>query len=276
LRSGAVNWIEAPNPDDIAALQSSGFQITANSYDHDWPWILDMSTGPLADVRVRQALNYAIDRDAMAKTLLHGTADPAAQLVPRSHQAYSADNDTYDLDLAKARSLLKAAGYADGFPLVVQYPTSGSGNMQPTPMNEELQGDLAKVGVKVQLKPVEWAALLGQFLSGKFPEGVNAVNVSLPMYQESIWNNLFQSGAFLNEGGYSNPDVDALLKKAASTVDRDARYALLTQASALITKDAPWLFVVNDRNPRAMSNQVHDFVQPRSWFVDLTQVYVGS
>ena len=276
FRSGSVNWIEAPNPDDIASLQGSGAQIITNSYDHIWPWLLNAHSGPLSDVRVRQALNYAIDRNAMATTLLHGTADPAEQLLPHSHPAYTASGDIYDHDVAKAKSLLKAAGYAKGFDLTLMYPTSGSGNMEPTPMNEELQADLAKVGVTVKLKPVEWAALLGQFLTGKFADGVDALNISLPLYQESIWNSLFATGGFLNEGGYSNPKVDALLKEASGTVDRDARYKLLQKAAADITADAPWLFVVNDRNPRALSPQVHNFVEPQSWFLDLTHVYVGS
>src|ERR1700761_6763141 len=61
LRSGQVNWIEYPNPNDIAGLKSAGFQVDQNAYDHIWTWVLDSSSGPTKDVRVRQALNYAID-----------------------------------------------------------------------------------------------------------------------------------------------------------------------------------------------------------------------
>ncbi|HWE70411.1 MAG TPA: ABC transporter substrate-binding protein, partial [Acidimicrobiales bacterium] len=76
LRSGAVNWIEYPTPDDISSLKSSGYQIRENAYDHIWPWIFDTTQKPWDSVQVRQAANYAINRQAMATSLLHGTAQP--------------------------------------------------------------------------------------------------------------------------------------------------------------------------------------------------------
>ncbi|MCU1656622.1 MAG: ABC-type transporter, periplasmic subunit, partial [Pseudonocardiales bacterium] len=166
LQSGEVNWIEAPNPDDIASLKSGGYQILTNSYDHVWPWILDTSKKPLNDVRVRQAMNFAIDRQTMATSLLQGTADPANQLAPHASLAYRSSNDVFGYDPAKAKSLLAAAGYPNGFSMSLSYPTSGSGNMQPGPMNQELQSDLAKVGIKVSLKPIEWATMLTDFAGG--------------------------------------------------------------------------------------------------------------
>jgi peptide/nickel transport system substrate-binding protein len=275
LRSGAVNWIEYPMPDDIASLESEGFQVLANSYDHIWPWILNSSEGPLRDVRVRQALNYAINREAMSRSLLQGTAEPAFQIAPHANAAYSKTNDLYSYDPAKAKELLAEAGYAEGFSMTVEYPTSGSGNMIPQPMNEALQQELAAVGVTVKLKPVEWSALLGEVVSGKLPAGVDAMNISLTFLQEASWEEYFGTEGPLNLGGYSNPKVDALFTKAQSTVDAEARSRLYREASALITHDAPWLFVVNDRNPRALAPNVHGFVEPKSWFMDLTNVTVS-
>jgi peptide/nickel transport system substrate-binding protein len=276
LRSGAVNWAEYPNPDDIPSLQSGGFQVLTNSYDHIWPWILNSSAGPTSDVRVRQAMNYAIDRDAMSNDLLHGTAEPAYQVAPRANSAYAVANDVYRLDAARARALLSAAGYPNGFTLNVEYPTSGSGNMIPGPMNEALQKDLAGVGIKVKLKPIEWAAMLTQFVTGRFASGIDAVNISLSFQQESFWGQSFSSAGPLNLGHYRNPRVDALLAQAQTVVDSVQRNRLYGQAAGYITDDAPWLYVVNDRNPRALASDVHGFVEPRSWFVDLTTTYVGN
>jgi peptide/nickel transport system substrate-binding protein len=275
LRSGSVNWIEYPMPDDIASLESEGFQVLANSYDHIWPWVLNCSEGPLANVKVRQALNYAIDREAMAKSLLQGTAEPAYQIAPHANAAYSKSNDLYSYDPGKAKELLAEAGYPSGFSMTVEYPTSGSGNMIPQPMNEALQQELAAVGIDVKLKPVEWSTLLGEFVAGKFPAGVQAMNISLTFLQESTWELAFASEGPLNLGGYSDPKVDALLAKAQTVVDPEARSKLYQEASALITRDAAWLFVVNDRNPRALAPDVHGFIEPKSWFIDLTTVSVG-
>src|SRR5262249_46591684 len=153
--------------------------ILTNSYDHIWPWVLNTSAKPWSDVRVRQAANYAIDREGMATNLLHGTAEPAAQVAPRANAAYDAANDIYKYDPEKAKALLKEAGFPNGFTTTVEYPTSGSGNMIPGPMNEALQKDLAKVGIKVKLKPIEWSTMLGQYVAGKFPAGIDAINISL-------------------------------------------------------------------------------------------------
>jgi peptide/nickel transport system substrate-binding protein len=275
LKSGEVNWIEAPDPDTIAELKSSGFQVFTNSYDHVWPWIFNLKTGPLSKLAVRQALNYGIDRKTMATDLLKGTADPAYQVAPKASLAYQPSNDVYSYDPAKAKQLLAQAGYPNGFTMSVSYPTSGSGNMQPGPMNQELQSDLAKIGVKVSLKPIEWAAMLTSFSSGKIPDNADAINISLTFIQESFWSLAFSSKSPLNVGGYQDPQVDALLAKSATQADDTARNTTYAQIAALVTHDAPWLFVVNDRNPRALASNVHGFIEPKSWFVDLTTISVS-
>ncbi|HWB21398.1 MAG TPA: ABC transporter substrate-binding protein [Gaiellaceae bacterium] len=275
IRSGAVNWIEYPNPDDISSLENLGFKLYTNSYDHIWPWIFDTSKPPWNDVRVRQAANYAIDRVGMATDLLKGTADPAYQIAPRANTAYSPKNNLYSYDPKKAKALLAAAGYSKGFTTTVEYPTSGSGNMVPVPMNELLQQELGAVGIKVILKPIEWSAMLGQVFAGKMPAGIDAMNISLTFQQESSWEYWFTSASPINIGKYKDTAVDKLIGQAQSTVSDTARAALYEKASALITKDAAWLFVVNDRNPRVLAPTVHGFVEPMSWFVDLTNVTVS-
>lgn len=275
LRSGEVNWIEAPNPDDLKGLESDGYQVLTNSYDHIWPWIFDLTKKPLDDPRVRRALNLAIDRETMAKTLLQGTADPAYQTAPKASAAYSAADDTFGYNPTEAKRLLAEAGVPNGFTMTVSYPTSGSGNMQPGPMNQELQSDLAKVGVKVELKPIEWAAMLTDFGGGKMPDGADAVNISLTFIQESFWGLAFGTGGAVNVGHYSNPKVDALLAQAQQELDHTKRYAIYSRITKLVDADAPWLDVVNDRNPRALASNVKGFVEPKSWFVDLTTVSVG-
>jgi peptide/nickel transport system substrate-binding protein len=275
LRSGQVNWIEVPPPDDVASMTEDGFQVLTNSYDHVWPWVFDTSEAPWDDVRVRQAANYAINRESLADNVLQGTADPALQAAASANAAYRAENDAYGYDPEKAKELLAEAGYPDGFSTTLSFPTSGSGNMVPIPMNEALQQDLAAVGIDVTLEPVEWASMLTDFFVGKIPGDADMINISLSMQQEGFWNTWFGSQSIANAGKYSNPEVDALFTQARSTLDDAARSALYAQASELITQDAAWLFVVNDRNPRVLAANVTGFVQPQSWFVDLTTLSVS-
>ena len=275
LRAGEVNWIEVPPPDDVPGLKADGFQVLTNSYDHIWPWVFDMSKKPWNDVRVRQAANYAIDRQSLVDKVLKGTAEPALQASPKANASYRPANDTYGYDPAKAKALLAEAGYANGFTTTLSYPTSGSGNMIPGPMNEALQQNLAAVGIKVDLKPVEWASMLTDFFVGKIPGGADMLNISLSYQQEGFWAMWFGTGATLNTGHYSNPQVDELFTKAKSELDGQKRSDLYAQASAIVTKDAPWLFVVDDKNPRALAPNVKGFIEPKSWFADLTTITVG-
>jgi len=274
LRSGEVNWIEVPPPDDVDSLKNEGYQVLVNSYDHIWPWVLNTTKAPFNNVKVRQALNWAIDRDAMVKNLLHGTAEPALGVAPRANAAYRKADDMYGYDPYKAKQLLKEAGYPNGFTMTLSYPTSGSGNMIPGPMNTELQSDLAKVGIKVKLKPIEWAAMLTDYFAGKIPDDANAINISLSFQQEGFWSMWFASNSSVNAGKYSNSQVDKLLQQAKTVLDDKARYEIYAKAAQILTKDAAWLTVVNDKNPRVLAPTVKGFVQPQSWFVDLTSVHV--
>ncbi|GAA1507647.1 ABC transporter substrate-binding protein [Nocardioides humi] len=274
LRSGEVNWIEVPPPDDVPSLDGEGYQVLTNSYDHAWPWVLNTTKPPFDDVKVRQALNWAIDRDAMVENILHDTAEPALGTTPHANAAYRPEDDLYGYDVDKAKQLLAEAGYPDGFTMTLSYPTSGSGNMIPGPMNTALQADLAKVGIKVELKPIEWAAMLTDYFVGRIPDDANAINISLSFQQEGFWSMWFASDSTINAGKYANPEVDKLLAQAKTVLDDDARSGIYAEAAQIITEEAAWLNVVNDRNPRVLAENVKGFVQPQSWFADLTSITV--
>lgn len=276
LRSGEVNWIEVPPPDDVPSLQSQGFQVLTNSYDHIWPWVYNMRKAPFDNPKVREALNWAINRQSLVDNILKGTAEPADGFVPKANASYRPAGDVYGYDPAKATQLLAEAGYPDGFTMTLSYPTSGSGNMVPTPMNTALQADLAAVGVKVELKPIEWAAMLNDFFVGNIPDDANAMNISLSYQQEGFWTSWFGSQSASNAGKYSNPEVDALLAKARTILDDKARSDVYAQVAQVLGKDSPWLVVVDDKNPRVLAPNVHGFVQPQSWFADLTSITVGN
>jgi peptide/nickel transport system substrate-binding protein len=211
----------------------------------------------------------------MSKSILNGTGRAALQYAPVGDAGYDKSLDTYSYDPAKAKQLLTDAGVPNGFDMTLSFPTSGSGNMVPIPMNESLQKDLAAVGVKVKLAPVEWASMLQDFFQAKIPGGADAMNISLGFVLPSLWSLWFGTGSgALNVGHYANPTVDALLAKTKAELDDTKRAALFTQINAQLLKDAPWLLVVNDLNPRVLSPTVHGFVMPQSWYVDLTNVWV--
>ncbi|MFI7635842.1 ABC transporter substrate-binding protein [Nonomuraea sp. NPDC049400] len=277
LRSGEVNWIEYPSPDDIDSLKSAGFQLLSNNYDHLWYCTFDQAKKPWNDVRVRQAANYAIDRESIAKDLLKGTGDPAYQHAPASTEQYVAANDTYSYDPDKAKSLLAEAGLAGGFSTTLAVPTGGSGNLIPVPIATALQAQLAKVGINVKLEKVEWSALLADLNAGKPALGADVQCASTVTFQaESLMRKFWAKDTPVYTGNWYNAKVDALTEKAERTLDPAKRNTLFQQAEQIISAEAPYLFVVSDRNPRALASGVKDVIQPKSWFIDLTTVRIGD
>ncbi|GAA1007736.1 ABC transporter substrate-binding protein [Acrocarpospora pleiomorpha] len=273
LRSQRVDWIEGADPDDLAGLKAAGFVTTEREFDWIWGWVFDLSKKPFDDPRVRQALNYAIDRKAIASDLLLGTAVPETQTVPAANPAYDANDDHYSYDPAKAKQLLADAGYPDGFSFSLGYITSGSGTMKPKTMNEQLQSQLAKVGVKVNLVPTDFSVMITSiWVNKKIPADWGGYNAPFSMGNFSEWGSFMFGCDGQSVSHYCNPDAQKLMDEAQVTADEKARLALLTQAARIVTAEAPWLYVVNDKAPRAMTKAVTGFNQPMSWWIDFTPI----
>jgi peptide/nickel transport system substrate-binding protein len=285
LRSGQVDWIEVPPPDAVQGLRGAGFQVTTGSYPHIWPWIFAAGRpgSPVADVRVRRALNYCIDRDGMV-ALLNGTAEPSVGFFKAADPNFGNPENRYRLDPARGRALLAEAGHSAQRPLRLRVgiSTSGSGQMMPLPMNEFLQQSLREnCGVEVGFEVVEWNTLLaGLRAEPTQPQwlGADALNISLYSSDPSAAARWFLSSNATprgsNSGHWRDEAFDAAF--AALETERDpARQAeLLRSAHERLVDDPPWLWIVHDLNPRAMTRRVRSFVSPQSWFIDLARVEV--
>jgi peptide/nickel transport system substrate-binding protein len=281
LRSGQVDWIEVPAPDSIPSLKQAGFTVTLWPYPHTWPYVLNTEEGSaFSDVRVRQAANYAIDREGLCN-LLNGIAKPAVGLYPPGHPLFGNPTEKYTYDPAKAKALLAAAGYGPGKPAKakIMISTSGSGQMLPIPMNEFLQQNFAAVGMAIDFDVVEWGTMLVAIRSdpkATQSHGVQGVNISLSSVDPSTMFRYYAKDSFsptnYNWGHWDNAEVTAMLKKAQSSFDEAEQTKILAEAHGKIVDDAPWLFIVHDLNPRAMSKKVQGFVPVQSWFIDFTQI----
>lgn len=278
LLSGQVDWVEAPPPDALDRLKAAKMNIVTNVYPHTWPYLLNFSRGPFADLRVRQAANYAINRADMVE-MLNGIAVPSYGVFVPSQKNYGHPFE-HKTDPAKATALLKEAGC---YPcaITVAISTSGSGQMQPLPMNELVKEQLEKVGFKVKFETLDWNTILTIFIQGavKYPQ-YDAINFSsgatdsLNYLKTVISTYKAPNGA--NWGGYANPKVDELALRAFNTFDPAARDALIKEIHETTSADAVRVFIVSDLNPRALSPKLSGFVQARSWFQDINPVVVGK
>jgi ABC-type transport system substrate-binding protein len=283
LRSGQVDWIEVPPPDGIPSLKAAGFTISTNSYPHVWPWFYNMGArnSPFKDVRVRQALNYCIDRSALV-SMLNGTAEPAVGWLEQKDPAFGSPVNRYGLDPAKGKALLAAAGYTAQKPLSfkVMISPAGSGQMVPLPMNELLQQNLKQAcGVEVTFDVVEWQVLSSAARLG--PDnpalhGAMALNVSTASTDISMMERYFAPANYSPAGNnfehWKDDKFETALDTAAAAADPATIQANYRAAHERLVDDPPWLYIVQDLNPRAFSKRVHGFVPAQSWLIDLASV----
>jgi peptide/nickel transport system substrate-binding protein len=279
LLSGQIDFLEAPSPDTIPRLKSSGMNVITLPYPHNWHYQLNFVEPPFNDVRVRRAANYALNRDEMVE-MLGGVAQAGYAIYTPTAKLYG-NPVKYTYDPKKATELLKEANcYPCAITLAIS--TSGSGQMQPLPMNELVKAQLEAAGFKVKLEVMDWNALLDVGIKGreKYPQ-YSGINISRatqdPQYgllrfvTKQQW-----SPAGGNWGWYLSPEIESLTAEAMSTFDDEARDLLLTKIHEIASRDAVMLFVVHDLNPRALSPKLKGFVQAQSWFQDLTPIVVGN
>lgn len=283
LLSGQVDFVEAPPPDAVPRIRAAGHQVVTNAYPHIWCHQLSMlPDSPFRDVRVRQAANLAINRPAMVQ-MLGGLAQAAKGMVNENHPWFGAPSFKIEYDPDKARRLLAEAGYSRANPMRTKFiiAPSGSGQMQPLPMNELVKAQLEAAGFQVTLQTMDWNALLQVGREGRERHpGISGINISRSL--QDPFNGMFRfvwsrqaAPAGSNWGHYRSAEMDALIDGALAAFDPAQRLALLTQIHEKMSEDAVMLWVVHDLNPRAMSPRVRGFVQAQSWFQDLTPITIA-
>ncbi|MBI3938250.1 MAG: ABC transporter substrate-binding protein [Betaproteobacteria bacterium] len=286
LLSGQVDFIEAPPPDFIPRLKSQGFVITSNVYPHFWPYFMSFrEDSPWRDIRVRKAVNLAIDREGIVK-ILGGFAVPTRGIVDPSSPWFGKPAFQVKYDPAAAKKLLAEAGYSASKPLVLKVlvAPSGSGQMLPKPMNEYIQQNLKAVGINLELVTVDWEQVRNCRRAGagspacQGTHGVNNSSATVDPY--SAFRRVYGSGSIppngFNHMYYKDPKVDQMFDKAFTTFDEKQRDQILAQAHAYLVDQAVDVWVVHDVGPRAMSSKVRGWVQARHWFQDLAPVYVAD
>ena len=276
LAGGIDMMVEVP-PTSLSQFQGDGFSVVEQAGPHVWFLILNAKEGPMSDKRVRQAANYAINKEAIVNDVLEGTADVAAGPTPPAFAwAYNADLEPYPYDPAKARALLKEAG-AEGAELTFYVTEGGSGMLDPVAMGTAIQADLAAVGLEVKIETYEWNTFLGEVnpgLEGKADMAEMAWMTNDPdtlpflALRTDAWPD---KGGF-NSGYYSNPEVDKLLEAARVATDQAERARLYQQMQVIVQEDAPWVFVANWKQNAVTSDRVGNFQLEPSFLLQLADV----
>lgn len=236
-------------------------------------------TPPFTDVRVRQAFNYAVDKNAIDKALYQGLAAPMTSPLPASEWSFDSSLKGYPYDPAKAKSLLAAAGAASGLKVELLAYNSGRGYNPAGPdLAVAVQGYLQKVGVDVSVRKIEFGAYLSTIRSAKY-KGMFLVGWTGDNGDpDNFLNALFGSTniPITDTVRYRNPTLDALFIKGLQSTDHAARVQIYQQAQRIILDDAPWIFINSVLQARAVSDQVKGFqLNPTQMFFDMEKVSLG-
>ena len=280
LAGGIDLMVEVP-PDSVATFtDDASFQVHEQAGPHVWFLILNAKEGPLADKKMRQAVNYAIDKKALVENVLQGTAEVAAGPTPPAFAwAYNEELDPYPYDPAKAKSLIEEAGHA-GAELTFYVTEGGSGMLDPVPMGAAIQADLAEVGLEVNIETYEWNTFLGKVNPGLEGKADMAEMAWMTNDPDTLPYLALRSEAFPDKGGfnsgyYSNPEVDKLLEAARRSTDQEERAELYKQMQAIVHDDAPWAFIANWKQNAVTSAAVDAFSLQPSFFLILKDVTKG-
>jgi len=218
---------------------------------------------PLHDVRVRQAINYAIDKEAIIATIFQGVGEPSSAPIVPAVFGYT-QVGPYEYDPEKAMALLEEAGYADGFSVELFHPTGRYS--QDATVTEAVQAMLAEVGITATLTTYDWGTYLDTvivppeqaehdaYMLGWGTVTLDADYGLFALFHSSQWP------PANNVSYYENPEVDALLDEARVTPDRAVREGLYKDAIEIIWDDAPWLFLHNEGQVNAVRSNVSGLI----------------
>ena len=197
----------------------------------------------LKDVRVRQAIAYALDRRPMIEYLWRGQAELARSVLPTQSWAYNGDVPAYDHDPEKAKQLLDAAGYSavNGVRFHITMKTSTDANTRL--MVAVMQQQLREVGIALDIRSFESATFFSDVIHGAFQMyGLRWIGGN---EDPDIFEYAFHSSKFppngANRGFYSNPKLDALIDKARREIDPSARKPLYAEVQRILAEDLPYI-----------------------------------
>lgn len=276
LKSGNIDAVKTLPPDqvndlrndnsvkifegEVAVLGFVGFYLKQD------PW--------KGNLKLRQALEYGIDRKTIADKVLVGTAAAADGLVPANVYGHQSGAMSYKYDPDLAKKLLDEAGFPEGRglpPITLTYRTEGPGGK----MAQAIQSQFKDVGVKVEIEGLQSGVFLEQMLAGD----LSLFNISWQadiLSVDTFIYPLFKSDEPQNVFAYANPDVDELLDKARSEPNLSDRIKIYNEAERKILDDAPVIPVVFYKDVMAYSPRVTKFVHTPLGELALNEITVSD
>lgn len=272
LRSGDLDVIDKVPPQDIASLQRDNsiayYEVPGTGTIYI---VFNVNREPFDDPRVRQALNYAVDREGIIQALMFGQGLPArGPFAPTRSYTHHPGIDRYTYDPERARELLNEAGIPEDFEMTIH--TFNFTDLRS--VAEAVQGYLADVGIRVVVDPRDAVGMNTMWRDDpQFSPSTAAWNAGLINPDNDLIRS-FHTEGWSNYGHYSNPHVDALIDQIVSTYSEEERGALYRQVQELIIEDAPAIFLVHPNIRYAVRTEVQGFTAMPDWSVHAKSLWL--
>lgn len=251
LQNGEIDIMEDLNPDDLTVLESKPELQKIERPSFNVAYIgFNLKKKPFDNPKVRQALNYAVNKQAIIDAFFAGQALPAVNPMPPTLWGYNDSVKDYGYDPEKAKALLAEAGYAKGIPEALTFyamPVSRPYMPDGKKVGEAIQADFEKIGVKVNIQSPEWATYLDDTKAGAkddlYMMGWTGDNgdpdnfIYTLLDKDSIPSN--------NRSFYVNESLHKILVQAQTEVNQDKRADLYKKSQEIIKQDAPWIPLVH-------------------------------
>ena len=263
LISGQLHFATDLSPDATAQVEAAGARIDSEAA----PRIMGVSListddSPLQHKAVRQAMNYAVNKEAIVENLLRGAAVPASQGATHNTFGFNPNVKPYAYDPAKARQLLADAGYPNGFKMVMEVITGSF------PADREIYSQVAaefgQVGIEVDLRQIVFADWLKKFL-GKRDDGRisfegNAFNMGYQVSPDLDGIRAYQWASCRKQPAYyCNQDEMPMIEAAEQEFDVDKRRKMLQELAAIHADNAPILFIAEMRDFIGVAGNLKNF-----------------
>ena len=261
LQNGEVDGFDLVGPADIDPLKSAGFQIVNREAFNVLYLGMNQAVKPLNDPRVRKAIAYAIDKDAVAKATLPAGTKTADEFMPDVVNGWTADVPKYDYNPTEAKKLLKEAG-AEGATIEFNYPTDVSRPYMPAPGDtfNVIRSELQKVGLKIKPTADKWDPDYLNKIQGTTKHGIHLLGWTGDYNDPDNFIGVF-FGAKTKEWGFDNAKLFADLKKARGLATPEEQKPLYEAINKEIMDYLPGIPLAHPVPSLAFAPNVHGFQQ---------------
>jgi dipeptide transport system substrate-binding protein len=260
LEAGECDVIPYPNPANVAKLKANpDLQVLEQEGLNIGYLAMNVQKPPFDNVKVRQAINMAIDKDAILQAVYQGAGTAAKNPIPPTIWSYDDSIPAYPYDVEKAKAMLAEAGVKDLKTDLWYMPVQRPYNPDAKRMAELMQADLAKVGITAELKTFEWGEYRKRLQAGEHMLGM--LGWTGDNGDPDNFMGVLLSCTSAREGGqniakWCNEDFTKLIDEAKATSDVAKRTELYKKAQAIFHEEAPWVPVAHSLVSMPMSKKV--------------------